>query len=128
MKVLQYNYLELKRTPQAYNYHYLSKGDMEVILPLHTAYKEDFVNVLNGMFALALYEAGYGIDCILSVPTGAVASPTEQPEVSRKYQYVLDALERLRVKSEYYDAVLILQPTCPLRNYEDLVLAKKMVH
>ena len=52
-----YNYLELKRTPQAYNYQYLSKGDMEVILPLHTAYKEDFVNVLNGMFALALYEA-----------------------------------------------------------------------
>ena len=52
-----YNYLELKRTPQAYNYHYRSKGDMEVILPLHTAYKEDFVNVLNGMFALALYEA-----------------------------------------------------------------------
>lgn len=52
-----YNYLELKRTEQARNYPYRSKGDMEVILPLHTAYSDKFVNLLNGMFALALYEA-----------------------------------------------------------------------
>ena len=52
-----YNYLELKRTPQARDYPYRSKGDMEVILPLHTAYSENFVDLLNGMFALALYEA-----------------------------------------------------------------------
>ena len=47
--------------------------------------KNNTIYVVEGeMDALALYEAGYGIDCILSVPTGAVASPTEQPEVSRK--------------------------------------------
>ncbi len=57
--------------------------------------KNNTIYVVEGeMDALALYEAGYGIDCILSVPTGAVASPTEQPEVSRKYQYVLDALDQ----------------------------------
>jgi asparagine synthase (glutamine-hydrolysing) len=52
-----YNYLELRRTPQASNYPYRSNGDMEVVLPLHAAYGEDFVDLLNGMFALALYEA-----------------------------------------------------------------------
>jgi asparagine synthase (glutamine-hydrolysing) len=52
-----YNYLDLKRTPQAFNYPYHSNGDMEVILPLHSAFGEDFVDLLNGMFALALYEA-----------------------------------------------------------------------
>ena len=45
---------------------------------------------------------------------------------SKAVEYVLDALERLRVKSQYYDAVLILQPTCPIRNYEDILLAKKI--
>ena len=45
---------------------------------------------------------------------------------SKAIDYVLDALERLQLKNEYYDAVLILQPTCPIRNYEDMVLAKNI--
>ena len=52
-----YNYNELKRTPEAQNYSYQSNGDIEVILPLHAAHGNEFVNLLNGMFALALYEA-----------------------------------------------------------------------
>ena len=52
-----YNYAELKRTPEARDYTYQSSGDIEVILPLHEAHGSDFVNLLNGMFALALYEA-----------------------------------------------------------------------
>jgi asparagine synthase (glutamine-hydrolysing) len=52
-----YNYLDLKRTPPASDYPYRSSGDMEVILPLHAAYGGNFVDLLNGMFALALYEA-----------------------------------------------------------------------
>ncbi|NQV48827.1 MAG: asparagine synthase (glutamine-hydrolyzing) [Rhodospirillaceae bacterium] len=52
-----YNYVELKRTPEVRDYSYQSSGDMEVILPLHTAYGDNFVDYLNGMFALALYEA-----------------------------------------------------------------------
>ena len=52
-----YNYNELKRTPEARNYFYQSSGDVEVILPLHEAHGNEFVNLLNGMFALALYEA-----------------------------------------------------------------------
>lgn len=52
-----YNYVELKRTAEARDYPYRSNGDMEVILPLHTAFGKNFVDHLNGMFALALYEA-----------------------------------------------------------------------
>jgi asparagine synthase (glutamine-hydrolysing) len=52
-----YNYAELKRTPEARNYTYQSNGDVEVILPLHSAHGNEFVNLLNGMFALALYES-----------------------------------------------------------------------
>jgi len=57
--------------------------------------KNNTIFIVEGeMDALALYEGGFDIDSILSVPTGAVASPTEQPEASRKYQYVLDALDQ----------------------------------
>lgn len=51
-----YNYLELRKKPETQNYPYHTKGDMEVILPLHSAFGADFVDHLNGMFALALYE------------------------------------------------------------------------
>ena len=57
--------------------------------------KNNTIYIVEGEFDLcALYESGMGIDCILSVPTGAVASPTEQPEASRKYEYVLNALDQ----------------------------------
>ena len=47
--------------------------------------KNNTIFIVEGeMDALALYEGGFDIDSILSVPTGAVASPTEQPEASRK--------------------------------------------
>jgi asparagine synthase (glutamine-hydrolysing) len=52
-----FNYEELKRSPEARDYNFQSSGDIEVILPLQEAYGNDFVNLLNGMFALALYEA-----------------------------------------------------------------------
>ncbi len=52
-----YNYKELKRTPETQNYSYQSNGDVEVILPLHSAHGNEFVNLLNGMFAIALYES-----------------------------------------------------------------------
>jgi len=53
------------------------------------------IYIVEGEFdALALYEAGYGLDSILSVPTGAVAKSTEEPEEARKYKYVLDAIEQ----------------------------------
>ena len=45
---------------------------------------------------------------------------------SKAVEYVLEALERLKDTSEYYDAVLILQPTCPIRNYKDMLLAKQI--
>ena len=52
-----YNYNALRRTLEARHYNFQSNGDVEVILPLHAAYGNEFVNHLNGMFALALYES-----------------------------------------------------------------------
>lgn len=50
-----YNYRELRRSPQAKEYRYQTRGDMEVVLPLARALGKDFVQQLNGMYALALY-------------------------------------------------------------------------
>jgi len=52
-----YNYKELRNTPETLKYAYKTRGDMEVILPLYDRYGEDFVEHLNGMFALAIYHA-----------------------------------------------------------------------
>jgi len=49
-----YNYRELRK--QYPNYPYQTHGDIETILPAHTALAGKFVEQLNGMFALALYE------------------------------------------------------------------------
>lgn len=51
-----YNYLELRRTDSARSYHFRSEGDMEVVLPLAHSIGDDFVQQLNGIFALALYD------------------------------------------------------------------------
>ncbi len=51
-----YNYLELRETPEGKGYNYQTHGDMESVLPLHSAFGKNFVDHLNGMFALALYE------------------------------------------------------------------------
>ena len=51
-----YNYVELREAVAADGYPYQTRGDMEVILPLHTRHGAGFVDHLNGMYALALYE------------------------------------------------------------------------
>ena len=51
-----YNHLELrKRYP---DYPYKTHGDIEAVLALHAVKGEKFLQELNGMFALALYEKG----------------------------------------------------------------------
>lgn len=50
-----YNYVELRR--DAPDYAFQTKGDMEVILPLASRHGVDFVDHLEGMYALALYDA-----------------------------------------------------------------------
>lgn len=51
-----YNYFELRTALVPTRYPYRTDGDIEVVLPLHDRYGEDFVHHLNGMYALALYE------------------------------------------------------------------------
>ena len=54
----------------------------------------DTVYITEGEFDLcALYESGFALDSILSVPNGAPATSIDDPESSRKYQYVLDGLK-----------------------------------
>lgn len=52
-----YNYLELRATPEAARYPFKTKGDIEVVLPLHAVLGDAFVHRLNGMYALALYDS-----------------------------------------------------------------------
>ena len=54
----------------------------------------DTVYITEGELDLcALYESGFAIDSILSVPNGAPATSMTDPDTSRKYKYVLDGLE-----------------------------------
>ena len=50
-----YNYVELRR--EIRDYPFRTRGDMEVVLPLAAGLGDDFVHRLNGMYALALYDA-----------------------------------------------------------------------
>jgi asparagine synthase (glutamine-hydrolysing) len=49
-----YNYVELRE--EAPDYPYQTSGDMEVVFPLATRHGDGFVEKLNGMYGLALYE------------------------------------------------------------------------
>jgi asparagine synthase (glutamine-hydrolysing) len=49
-----YNYLELRKCYS--DYPYQTHGDIETVLAAHAAKGENFLQDLNGMFALALYE------------------------------------------------------------------------
>ena len=49
-----YNYVELRKEFAGYAYQTI--GDMETVLPVHEKYGADFIQHLNGMYALALYE------------------------------------------------------------------------
>jgi asparagine synthase (glutamine-hydrolysing) len=52
-----YNYRALRAEPLCRDYPFRTASDMEPILPLAAAEGEAFVHRLNGMFALALYDA-----------------------------------------------------------------------
>ena len=45
---------------------------------------------------------------------------------SKAIEYVLDALRRLKLDNENFDAILILQPTCPIRDINDIHEAIKL--
>ena len=51
-----YNYQELRQRPEAAAYPFRSRGDIESILPLAWTMGDSFVQHLNGMYALALYD------------------------------------------------------------------------
>ncbi len=55
-----YNYPELRAQLEARGYAFFSSGDTEVILKAYHAWGEDFVDHLQGMFALALWERDSG--------------------------------------------------------------------
>jgi len=48
-----YNYLELRSRYSTY--HYKTQGDMEAVLAAYDAHGDDYLQVLNGMYAFALY-------------------------------------------------------------------------
>ncbi len=55
-----YNYRELRHELEALGYGFVSDGDTEVVLKAYHAWGETFVERLEGMFALALWEIKSG--------------------------------------------------------------------
>src|SRR6185312_12342756 len=51
-----YNYLELKRELEEYGHVFRTKSDTEVIVHGYKQWGDDFVNHLNGMFGLAIWD------------------------------------------------------------------------
>jgi asparagine synthase (glutamine-hydrolysing) len=51
-----YNYQELKQILQNKSHSFYTKSDAEVIVHLYEEYGEDFLNKLDGMFAIALWD------------------------------------------------------------------------
>ncbi len=51
-----YNYIELREELIKKNHQFKTTSDTEVILHLYAEYGNDFINLLNGMFAFIIYD------------------------------------------------------------------------
>ena len=51
-----YNYIELRKDLKKKGHSFRTSSDTEVILHMYTEYGNDFVNLLNGMFAFIIYD------------------------------------------------------------------------
>ena len=51
-----YNFIEIKEKLLKSGYKFKTKSDTEVIIYAYKQWKNDFVNLLNGMFAIAIYD------------------------------------------------------------------------
>ena len=52
-----YNFRELRRELEGRGFHFRSSGDTEVVLRAYEAFADDFVSRLDGMFAVAVWDA-----------------------------------------------------------------------
>jgi asparagine synthase (glutamine-hydrolysing) len=51
-----YNYLELRQELQAKGYSFRTTGDTEILMALYNEHREDMLPMLDGMFALAIWD------------------------------------------------------------------------
>jgi asparagine synthase (glutamine-hydrolysing) len=54
-----YNYIELREDLKKKGYHFTTESDTEVLLALYDCYNDDFLQYLDGMFALAIWDEQY---------------------------------------------------------------------
>ena len=52
-----YNHVELRQELVEYGYRFTTLSDTEIVLAAYCEWGDDFVNKLNGMFALAIYDS-----------------------------------------------------------------------
>ena len=73
------------------------------------------VYIVEGEFDLAaMLESGYPIDSVLSVPSGAPATETDNAESAKRYEYILESLEQGLDKAHCF--VLLTDNDDPGRN------------
>ncbi len=51
-----YNYIELREELKTKGYTFKTQSDTEVLLALYDCYNENFLNLLDGMFAFAIWD------------------------------------------------------------------------
>ncbi len=60
-----YNFIEIRKSALCMDYSFSTHGDMETVLALYAAIGPKYVNELNGMYALALYdEANHNLELV----------------------------------------------------------------
>lgn len=60
-----FNYLELKKKLISEGYNFRTNSDTEVIIALYKKYDENFINELNGMFSICLFDKKKNITFII---------------------------------------------------------------
>lgn len=124
-----YNYIELREELKKQGYFFKTNSDIEVIAFLYEKYGIDFVNRLNGMYAISLYDQNKGEFFLIRDRLGVkpiyfyrngnefvyaseLKAILEYPNITKKINYA--------ALSSYFDLLYIPTPLTPFENIHKL--------